>query len=133
MDTWRPKMGYQLIYDRMPDGSQMKTLRHFSFFMECRATEGSQLFLFAQQEVDPGVSALRVTPTGVRLCGIWEWTPVKAIVAYFGIGWINYYRDRAVWMHNNHIGSRENAWTATVPFGGGCKPMPRISLRPACG
>ena len=34
MDTWRPKMGYHLIYDRMPDGSQMKTPRP-SFFMEC--------------------------------------------------------------------------------------------------
>ena len=96
------KMGYQLIYDRMPDGSQMKNPKATSHFLWNAVQRRVLSYLLAQQEVDPG----RIGAKGYSYGGTIMWNlgmdpRVKAIVAYFGIGWINYYRDRAVWMHNN--------------------------------
>ena len=70
------KMGYHLIYDRMPDGSQMKNPEATSHFLWNAVQRRVLSYLLAQQEKSTrGVSAPRVTPTGVRLCGTWEWTP----------------------------------------------------------
>ena len=96
------KMGYHLIYDRMPDGSQMKNPKTTSHFLWNAVQRRVLSYLLAQQEVDPG----RIGAKGYSYGGTIMWNlgmdpRVKAIVAYFGIGWINYYRDRAVWMHNN--------------------------------
>ena len=96
------KMGYHLIYDRMPDGSQMKNPKATSHFLWNAVQRRVLSYLLAQKEVDPG----RIGAKGYSYGGTIMWNlgmdpRVKAIVAYFGIGWINYYRDRAVWMHNN--------------------------------
>jgi dienelactone hydrolase len=96
------KMGHALIYDRMPDGSQTTNPKATSHYLWNAVQRRSLSYLLAQKEVDAG----RIGAKGYSYGGTIMWNlgmdpRVKAIVAYFGIGWINYYRDRAVWMHNN--------------------------------
>ena len=96
------KMGHQLIYDRMPDGSQTTNPKATSHYLWNAVQRRALSYLLAQKEVDPN----RIGAKGYSYGGTIMWnlgmdSRVKAIVAYFGIGWINYYRDRAVWMHNN--------------------------------
>ena len=59
-------------------------------------------YLLAQKEVD----ASRIGAKGYSYGGTIMWnlgmdSRVKAIVAYFGIGWNEYYRSKRVWMYNN--------------------------------
>ena len=96
------KMGHALIYDRMPDGSQTTNPKATSHYLWNAVQRRALSYLLAQKEVDPD----RIGAKGYSYGGTIMWNlgmdpRVKAIVAYFGIGWINYYRDRAVWMHNN--------------------------------
>ena len=96
------KMGHALIYDRMPDGSQTTNPKATSHYLWNAVQRRALSYLLAQKEVDAG----RIGAKGYSYGGTIMWNlgmdpRVKAIVAYFGIGWINYYRDRAVWMHNN--------------------------------
>ena len=95
-------MGHALIYDRMPDGSQTTNPKATSHYLWNAVQRRALSYLLAQKEVDPD----RIGAKGYSYGGTIMWnlgmdSRVKAIVAYFGIGWINYYRDRAVWMHNN--------------------------------
>ena len=119
----------------MPDGSQMKNPEATSHFLWNAVQRRVLSYLLAQQEVDPG----RIGAKGYSYGGTIMWNlgmdpRVKAIKLYFGIGWINYYRDRAVWMHNNPYREPEKTSDSNCTFGGGRRrPMPRISLRPACG
>jgi len=58
-------------------------------------------YLLAQKEVDK----TRIGAKGFSYGGTLVWNlgmdpRVKAIVAYFGIGWLEYYRNRSVWMYN---------------------------------
>ena len=96
------KMGYRLIYDRMPDGSQLTDPTATSHYLWNAVQRRALSYLLAQKEVD----AERIGAKGYSYGGTIMWNlgmdpRVKAIVAYFGIGWITYYRDRAVWMYNN--------------------------------
>lgn len=96
------KMGHALIYDRMPDGSQTTNPKATSHYLWNAVQRRALSYLLAQKEVDAG----RIGAKGYSYGGTIMWNlgmdpRVKAIVAYFGIGWINYYRDRAVWMYNN--------------------------------
>jgi len=115
------KMGHALIYDRMPDGSQTTNPKATSHYLWNAVQRRALSYLLAQKEVDPD----RIGAKGYSYGGTIMWNlgmdpRVKAIVAYFGIGWINYYRDRAVWMHNNPIpGTGEITGTTTVSFGRG--------------
>ena len=59
-------------------------------------------YLLSQDEVD----ASRVGAKGYSYGGTIMWNlamdeRVKAVVAYFGIGWLEYYRSKHVWMYNN--------------------------------
>ena len=59
-------------------------------------------YLLAQKEVDQ----TRIGAKGFSYGGTLMWNlgmdpRVKAVVAYFGIGYLEYYRTRAVWMYNN--------------------------------
>lgn len=96
------KMGFSLIYDRMPDGSQLTDPKATSHYLWNAVQRRALSYLLAQK----GVDASRVGAKGYSYGGTIMWNlamdaRVKAMVAYFGIGWINYYRDRQVWMHNN--------------------------------
>ena len=58
-------------------------------------------YLLAQKQVDPA----RIGAKGYSYGGTIVWNlgmepRVKAIVAYFGIGWIEYYRNRGVWLYS---------------------------------
>ncbi len=58
-------------------------------------------YLLAQKEVDPA----RIGARGYSYGGTIMWnlgmdSRVKAVVAYFGIGWLEYYRTRSVWMYS---------------------------------
>ncbi len=96
------KMGFSLIYDRMPDGSQLTDPKATSHYLWNAVQRRALSYLLAQKEVDPG----RIGAKGYSYGGTIMWNlamdpRVKAVVAYFGIGWINYYRNHAVWMYNN--------------------------------
>jgi len=59
-------------------------------------------YLLSQEEVD----ASRIGAKGYSYGGTIMWNlamdeRVKAVVAYFGIGWLEYYRSKHVWMYNN--------------------------------
>lgn len=59
-------------------------------------------YLLSQDEVD----ASRIGAKGYSYGGTIMWNlamdeRVKAVVAYFGIGWLEYYRTNSVWMYNN--------------------------------
>ena len=59
-------------------------------------------YLLAQKEVDKN----RIGAKGYSYGGTIMWNlgmdpRVKAIVAYFGVGWLEYYRTNGVWMYNN--------------------------------
>lgn len=93
-------MGHALIYDRMPDGSQLTDPRATSHYLWNAIQRRVLSYLLAQEEVDKS----RVGAKGYSYGGTIMWNlamdpRVKAVVAHFGIGWINYYRDRAVWKY----------------------------------
>ena len=93
--------GFKLIYDRMPDGSQMVDPKATSHYLWNAIQRRALSYLLAQKEVDP----TRIGAKGYSYGGTIMWNMamdprVKAVVAYFGIGWINYYRDRSVWKFN---------------------------------
>ena len=95
------KMGYSLIYDRMPDGSDLTDPKATSHYLWNAVQRRALSYLLAQKEVDPN----RIGAKGYSYGGTIMWNlamdkRVKAVVAYFGIGWINYYRNRGVWMYN---------------------------------
>ena len=90
--------GYTLIYDKMPDGSQTTDPKATSHYLWNAIQRRVLSYLLTQKEVDPS----RIGAKGYSYGGTIMWNlamdkRVKAVVAYFGIGWINYYRDRAIW------------------------------------
>ena len=96
------KQGYSLIYDRIPDGSQLTDPKQTSHYLWNAIQRRALSYLLAQKEVD----STRIGAKGYSYGGTIMWNlamdkRVKAVVAYFGIGWINYYRDRGVWKFDN--------------------------------
>ena len=90
--------GYTLIYDKMHDGSQTTDPKATSHYLWNAIQRRVLSYLLTQKEVDPS----RIGAKGYSYGGTIMWNlamdkRVKAVVAYFGIGWINYYRDRAIW------------------------------------
>jgi dienelactone hydrolase len=93
--------GFALIYDKMPDGSQTTNPKATSHYLWNAIQRRVLSYLLAQKEVDSS----RIGAKGYSYGGTIMWNlamdkRVKAVVAYFGIGWINYYRDRAVWKYD---------------------------------
>lgn len=99
MDAGR--MGHRLIYSRMPDGSQMTNPKATSHYLWNAVQRRALSYLMAQKEVDQD----RIGAKGYSYGGTIMWNMamdprVKAVVAYFGIGWIEHYRNQAVWKYN---------------------------------
>lgn len=95
------KKGFKLIYSTLPDGSQLTDPTATSHYLWNAIQRRALSYLLAQKEVDKN----RIGAKGYSYGGTIMWNlgadpRVKAIVAYFGIGWINYYRDHGVWMYN---------------------------------
>jgi hypothetical protein len=85
----------------MPDGSQTTNPKATSHYLWNAIQRRVLSYLLTQKEVDPS----RIGAKGYSYGGTIMWNlamdkRVKAVVAYFGIGWINYYRDRAVWKYD---------------------------------
>jgi lysophospholipase L1-like esterase len=98
------RMGHSLIYSRMPDGSQLTDPKATSHYLWNAIQRRVLSYLLAQKEVD----ASRIGAKGYSYGGTIMWNMamdprVKAVVAHFGIGWIEYYRNRAVWKYNQPI------------------------------
>ena len=90
-----------LVYTKMPNGSQLTDPKATSHYLWNAIQRRALSYLMAQKEVDPK----RIGAKGYSYGGTIMWNlamdpRVKAVVAYFGIGWITYYRDRGVWLYN---------------------------------
>lgn len=89
------------INAQLKDGSSITDPRQTSDYVWYALQRRVLSYLLAQKEVDKS----RIGAKGFSYGGTIIWNlgmdpRVKAIVAYFGIGWNVYYRDHAVWMYN---------------------------------
>lgn len=71
-------------------------------YLWCALQRRALSYLLAQKEVDK----TRIGAKGFSYGGTIIWNlgmdpRVKAIMAYFGSGWLTYYREKAVWMYKN--------------------------------
>ena len=90
-----------LVNSKLRDGSSITDPSQTSDYVWYAIQRRALSYLLAQKEVDPG----RIGAKGYSYGGTIMWnlgmdTRVKAIVAYFGIGWLEYYRTRGVWMYD---------------------------------
>lgn len=93
-------VGYR-VKSRMPDGKDITDPRQTDDYLWGAIQRRVLSYLLAQKEVDKE----RIGAQGYSYGGSIIWNlgmdpRVKAIVAFFGIGWIDYYRDRGVYMYN---------------------------------
>lgn len=91
----------KVIHAQLPDGTDITDPRQTSHYLWFAIQRRVLSYLCAQKEVDP----TRIGAKGYSYGGTLMWNlgmdpRVKAIVAYFGIGWIEYYRNKQVWMYN---------------------------------
>lgn len=89
------------IISRMPDGSELTDPKQTQDYLWYAIQRRVLSYLLAQKEVDPK----RIGAKGYSYGGTIMWNlgmdpRVKAIVAYFGVGWLEYYRTRGVWMYD---------------------------------
>lgn len=95
------RMEAKTIHAKLPDGREITDPRQTSHYLWFAIQRRVLSYLLAQKEVD----STRIGAKGYSYGGTLMWnlgmdSRVKAIVAFFGIGWITYYRDHAVWMYN---------------------------------
>lgn len=104
------RMEGRVIHSKMPDGTDITDPKQTSHYLWFAIQRRVLSYLCAQK----GVDTARIGAKGYSYGGTLMWNlgmdpRVKAIVAYFGIGWIEYYRNKAVWMYN--VPYREPAMT----------------------
>jgi dienelactone hydrolase len=92
--------GYR-IKSKLPDGSDITDPKQTDDYLWYAIERRVLSYLLSQKEVDPA----RIGAKGYSYGGTIVWNlgmdpRVKAVVAYFGIGWLEYYRSRQVWMYN---------------------------------
>ena len=90
------------IWDHTSGRDPITDYRQSSDYMWYAIQRRALSYLLAQKEVD----ASRIGAKGYSYGGTVMWnlamdSRVKAVVAYFGIGWNNYYRNKRVWLYNN--------------------------------
>ena len=91
-----------VIHDSTPDGKSITDPRQTSEYLWYAIERRVLSYLEQQKEVDK----TRLGASGYSYGGTLMWAlgtdpRVKAIVAHFGIGWIEYWRNKQVWMYNN--------------------------------
>jgi len=91
-----------VIHDSFPDHSSITSPKQTSEYLWYAIERRVLSYLEQQKEVDKK----RLGATGYSYGGTILWAlgtdpRVKAIVPHFGIGWIEYYRNKSVWMYNN--------------------------------
>ena len=97
MDT---AVGYR-VKSKTPDGKDITDPKQTDDYLWYAIQRRVLSYLLAQKEVDQ----TRIGAQGYSYGGTLMWNlgmdpRVKAIVAYFGIGWLDFYRDKQVWMYN---------------------------------
>jgi dienelactone hydrolase len=90
------------VHDSTPDLQSITDPRQTSEYLWYAIERRTLSYLEQQKEVDKN----RLGATGYSYGGTILWAlgtdpRVKAIVPHFGIGWIEYYRNKQVWMYNN--------------------------------
>lgn len=95
------RMESKTIHARLPDGKDITDPKQTSHYLWFAIQRRVLSYLLDQKEVDKA----RIGAKGYSYGGTLMWNlgmdpRVKAIVAFFGIGWITYYRDHAVWMYD---------------------------------
>lgn len=89
------------VHSQQADGTSITDPRQASDFIWYCIQRRVLSYLEQQREVDP----TRLGAKGYSYGGTLMWNlgtdpRVKAIVAYFGIGWTEYYRSKQVWMYD---------------------------------
>ncbi|MEY3204036.1 MAG: hypothetical protein RLZZ21_367, partial [Planctomycetota bacterium] len=95
------------VHSHRADGTSITDPRQSSDFIWYCIQRRVLTYLERQKEVDP----TRLGAKGYSYGGTLMWNlgtdpRVKAIVAYFGIGWNEYYRSRQVWMYDGRTDHR---------------------------
>jgi len=90
------------IDSETPDKKSITDPRQTSLYIWYALSRRVLSYLEQQKEVDKA----RIGAKGYSYGGTVMWQlatdpRVKAVVAYFGIGWLDYYRTKSVWMYNN--------------------------------
>ncbi len=90
------------IWSETPDHKSISDPKQSSDYIWYAIQRRVLSYLEQQQEVDN----TRLGAVGYSYGGTIMWNlatdpRIKAVVAYFGIGWTDYYRNKQVWMYNN--------------------------------
>ncbi len=88
------------VKDKLPDGTDITDPSQTDDYLWYAIQRRVLSYLLAQKEVDKS----RVGAIGYSYGGSLMWNlamdeRVKAVVAYFGIGWNDYYRSKGVWLY----------------------------------
>ncbi len=91
--------GYR-VKDKLPDKSDIISPTQTDDYLWYAIQRRALSYLLEQKEVDK----TRIGAKGYSYGGTIMWNlamdpRVKAVVAYFGIGWLDYYRNKSVWMY----------------------------------
>lgn len=90
------------VHDKTPDGKSITDPKQTSEYLWYAIERRALSYLEQQKEVDKTrLGAIGTSYGGTLMWALGTDPRVKAIVAHFGIGWIEYYRNKAVWMYNN--------------------------------
>ena len=94
------KVGYR-IKSKLPDGSFISDPKQTDDYLWYMIQRRVLSYLLKQKEVD----ANRIGAKGYSYGGTLMWNlatdqRVRAVAAYFGVGWLEYYRTRRVWMYD---------------------------------
>jgi dienelactone hydrolase len=89
------------VKSQAPDGQQFTDPKQTNDYLWYAIQRRVLSYLLVQKEVDK----TRIGAKGYSYGGTLMWNlgmdpRVKAVVAYFGIGWLDYYRNKQVWMYN---------------------------------
>jgi len=85
-----------------PDGESITNPKQTSDYVWYAIQRRVLSYLEQQKEVDKTrLGAIGYSYGGTIMWNLGTDPRVKAIVAYFGIGWNEYYRSKGVWMYNN--------------------------------
>jgi hypothetical protein len=94
-------VGYR-IKSKLPDGSFIADPKQTDDYLWYVIQRRVLSYLLKQKEVDSN----RIGAKGYSYGGTIMWNlatdrRVKAVAAYFGVGWLEYYRSRGVWMYDS--------------------------------
>jgi hypothetical protein len=91
-----------VVHDRTLDGKSITDPRQSADYVWLAIERRALSYLEQQKQVDKTrLGAIGYSYGGTLLWALGTDPRLKAIVPHFGIGWIEYWRNHAVWMYNN--------------------------------